>query len=199
MRRQVMARNSLQDIATRLLMLLSPDTRLDELRVCKNEIIGHEEKKSLWVRGGLLKYLTEILILHTGQPGSTPKRHQGRSEQEEARLQAIIVVGSIAQGQYSTGFTRLVPPLRDRTCFSADWRFPLRADVAQLRCQSADLICCAPPRWIIARLVDPSLMSYTHLVGRRHEHVVARLENEMIAQMSLHTINSHALSQNGLP
>ena len=103
MRRQVMARTSLQDIATRLLRLLSPDTRLDELRLCKNEIIGHEEKKSLWVRGGLLKYLVEILSSPTGQAGGTPRRHQARSEQEEARLQAIIVVGSIAQGQYATG------------------------------------------------------------------------------------------------
>lgn len=95
-----MARPSPQSIAFHLPSLSAPDTRLAALRALKNELIGHEEKKDLWVRSGVLRPLRDVLNLRKRPGGSTPKRHQDRSEQEEARLQAIIIVGSIAQGQY---------------------------------------------------------------------------------------------------
>ena len=95
-----MARPSPQSIASHLPSLSAPDTRLAALRALKNELIGHEEKKELWVRSGVLRPLRDVLDLPKRPAGITPKRHQDRSEQEEARLQAIIIVGSIAQGQY---------------------------------------------------------------------------------------------------
>ena len=101
-----MARPSPQSIASHLPSLSSPDTRLAALKALKNELIGHEEKKKLWVRSGVLKPLADVLNAHKvpDGDGTTSRRHQPRSEQEEARLQAIIVVGSIAQGQYLTAF-----------------------------------------------------------------------------------------------
>ena len=94
-----MARPSPQSIAFALPSLTAPDTCLAALRALKNELIGHEEKKELWVRSGVLRPLRDVLSIPKRPDGSTHKRHQGRSEQEEARLQAIVIVGSIAQGQ----------------------------------------------------------------------------------------------------
>ena len=52
------------------------------------------------MRSGVLRPLADVLNLQRGSSGSTPKRHQISSEQEEARLQAIIIVGSIAYGEF---------------------------------------------------------------------------------------------------
>ena len=95
-----MARPSPQSIAFALPSLTAPDNRLAALRALKNELIGHDEKKDLWVRSGVLGPLRDVLSIPKRPDSSTPKRHQGRSEQEEARLQAIVIVGSIAQGQW---------------------------------------------------------------------------------------------------
>ena len=79
--------------------LSSPATRIAALRTLKNEIIGHDEKKETWVRSGVLKPLTTV-IASQKLPGARVDGPIGpRSEQEEARLQAIIVVGSLAQGR----------------------------------------------------------------------------------------------------
>ncbi len=78
------------------------------LRALKNEIIGHEQKKRDWVGLGVLAPLARIL----NTPRANGKRREsngnrsahhgkpafGRTDEEEARLQAIIVVGSLASG-----------------------------------------------------------------------------------------------------
>lgn len=85
-------------IAAQLPSFSSPDTRVAALRALKNELIGHDEKKELWVKSGVLKTLSATLSSGKGPMIHTEKCSESRSEQEEARLQAIIVVGSIAQG-----------------------------------------------------------------------------------------------------
>ena len=136
-----MARPSPQSIASHLPSLSSPDTRLAALKALKNELIGHEEKKKLWVRSGVLRPLADVLNSHKASDGSPSRRHQPRSEQEEARLQAIIVVGSIAQGQYLTSFA----------CHPCAWTLYLLLACLEapathrfcikMGCQSADLLC----------------------------------------------------------
>ncbi|KAI4256582.1 MAG: hypothetical protein L6R42_006128, partial [Xanthoria sp. 1 TBL-2021] len=78
------------------------------LRALKNEIIGHEQKKRDWVGLGVLAPLARIL----NTPRANGKRREsngnrsahngkpafGRTDEEEARLQAVIVVGSLASG-----------------------------------------------------------------------------------------------------
>lgn len=91
-------RSSSSSIAAQLPNFYSSDTRVASLRALKNELIGHDEKKELWVKSGVLKILSTILSSGKGPITHTEKRSEPRSEQEEARLQAIIVVGSIAQG-----------------------------------------------------------------------------------------------------
>lgn len=95
-----MARTSSPSVLAQLPSLLSPDTRVAALRTLKNELIGHDENKELWVRSGVLKPLATVMTSHIPPDMRTNKRAESRSEQEEARLQAIIVVGSLAQGQY---------------------------------------------------------------------------------------------------
>ena len=90
----------------------SPDTRVAALRALKNELIGHDEKKELWVKSGVLKTLSITLDSGKSPTLHSEKRSEPRSEQEEARLQAIIVVGSIAQG----GFREACSPLRQSVC-----------------------------------------------------------------------------------
>jgi len=95
-----MARTSVSSIHAQLPSLLSPDTRVAALRTLKNELIGHDEKKELWVRSGVLKPLATVMTSFVSPDMRTHKRAESRSEQEEARLQAIIIVGSLAQGSY---------------------------------------------------------------------------------------------------
>ncbi|KAL6229203.1 hypothetical protein BDW75DRAFT_225488 [Aspergillus navahoensis] len=74
------------------------------LRGLKNETIGHDQRKETWVRLGLIPILTNVLASRapgkselkngskqSGLPGS-------REEADDACLQAIILVGSLAQG-----------------------------------------------------------------------------------------------------
>ena len=93
--------------------LRSPSSTANQvvaLRALKNDIIGHEEKKQMWVRLGAVVPLARILNTHKGSgkrkykevngDGNFSGRRTVRSEEEEARLQAVIVVGSLAQGRW---------------------------------------------------------------------------------------------------
>ena len=78
------------------------------MRALKNEVIGHEQKKEMWIRLGVLAPIARILNTYKGSgkrkhrdaaSGRGHHKQKGpRTEEEEARLQAIIIVGSIAQG-----------------------------------------------------------------------------------------------------
>lgn len=93
-----MARTLSSSVNSQLPSLSSPNARVAALRALKNELIGHDEKKEVWVRSGVLKSLATVLVPPKASDTRIHKRTEGRSEQEEARLQAIIVVGSLAQG-----------------------------------------------------------------------------------------------------
>ena len=78
------------------------------LRRLKNELIGHQHKKQHWISAGLVPYLRNLLIPSrphakrrqrdvNGAPGSL---FEGpKAENEEARLQAVMIVGSLASGR----------------------------------------------------------------------------------------------------
>ena len=106
-----MVRPSSPSVFAQLPSLLSPDTRVAALRTLKNELIGHDEKKEVWVRSGVLQPLAAVMTSREEPDSRTNKRTEGKSEQEEARLQAIIVVGSLAQGQYAHNPELAVKPI----------------------------------------------------------------------------------------
>lgn len=93
-----MTRPASPSILAQFPSLSSPETRVAALRALKNELIGHDEKKEVWVRSGVLKPLATVISANRSPDNRPSKRTDVRSEQEEARIQAIIVVGSLAQG-----------------------------------------------------------------------------------------------------
>ncbi|PYH90831.1 armadillo repeat protein [Aspergillus ellipticus CBS 707.79] len=92
-----------------LLQLQSADTlsaQAAALRSLKNETIGHDQRKEAWIRWGIIPVLANILAArqHTGKAAATTELNGGAklrypaSEQDEACLQAVIILGSLAQG-----------------------------------------------------------------------------------------------------
>lgn len=76
------------------------------LRCLKNETIGHDQRKECWIRWGIIPMLANILAARQS-PGKGPAsaEHSGgsrlrhpASQEDEARLQAVIILGSLAQG-----------------------------------------------------------------------------------------------------
>lgn len=103
-----MTRPSTPPILSELRSASSPAGQVAALRALKNELIGHEQKKEMWVGLGVLAPIARILNTHKGNGkrrhrelhGSRghSKQRGDRSDEEEARLQAIIIVGSLAHG-----------------------------------------------------------------------------------------------------
>jgi hypothetical protein len=72
------------------------------LRNLKNELIGHDQRKEAYVNAGIIPALAQVLtsrrptVMTTEFNGSTQEK--SKSEELEACLQAILIVGSLAQG-----------------------------------------------------------------------------------------------------
>ena len=104
-----MTRPSTPPILSELRSPSSPATQVAALKALKNEIIGHEQKKEMWIGLGVIAPIARILTSHrcSGKRryrevnGNTDHFDHGRSrtDDEEARLQAIIIVGSLAHGE----------------------------------------------------------------------------------------------------
>ncbi len=113
-----MTRPSTPPILSELRSSSSPAGQVAALRSLKNDIIGHEQKKEMWIGLGVLEPLVRILTSHKGSGKRRPreghasanqtKRRGNRTDEEEARLQAIIILGSLAHGEWedSTGLLR---------------------------------------------------------------------------------------------
>ena len=77
------------------------------LRTLKNELIGHDQRKEAYVAGGIIPALAQVLALRrpgkaaaaesNGSAISQARSYQS-SDESEACLQAILIVGSLAQG-----------------------------------------------------------------------------------------------------
>lgn len=103
-----MTRPSTPPILSELRSPSSPASQVAALRALKNEIIGHEQKKEMWIGLGVVPPIARVLNTHKGSgkrrhreaPAGLryPDRRAGRTDEEEARLQAIIIVGSLAYG-----------------------------------------------------------------------------------------------------
>lgn len=66
------------------------------LRLLKHQIVGHEQTKELWIRQGIVPYLARILCAIGAGIVSKDGAEQGYGE---TRLQATIIVGSLALGE----------------------------------------------------------------------------------------------------
>ncbi|OJJ44141.1 hypothetical protein ASPZODRAFT_135623 [Penicilliopsis zonata CBS 506.65] len=99
-----------------LLQLQSPESLSSQtagLRALKNDIIGHDHRKEAWIGWGIVPVLSHVLAsrlsgdkrfaeleLNGAGAGATQQGLQrtGRTVEDEACVQAIIIVGSLAQG-----------------------------------------------------------------------------------------------------
>jgi hypothetical protein len=91
--------------------LQTPSSTADlvtNLRRLKNELIGHDQRKEDWIGHGIVPVLSRVLTSRkssgkrsresNGDSKASERRHT-RTEEDEACLQAIIIVASLAQGQ----------------------------------------------------------------------------------------------------
>lgn len=88
---------ALQELKT----IPAPEHQLTLLRLLKNDIVGHGQRKEHVVRQGLLDALAQILLSTTKSngkkvaPSHTPDQ---LSLDQDIRLQATLIVGSLANG-----------------------------------------------------------------------------------------------------
>ena len=104
-----MTRRATSPILSELKSASSPAGQIKALRDLKNELIGHEQKKELWVGMGVLTPLARVLDLQKGggkkknrdfdAPDDQINHDSVETNGVEAQLQAIIVLGSLAYGQ----------------------------------------------------------------------------------------------------
>jgi hypothetical protein len=82
--------------------------QIESLRKLKNSIVGHDQMKELAVKQGVLELLVRIVSspLTSEYNGAATGHGQAGAEQDAARLQATIIIGSLASGG-----TAYVPPL----------------------------------------------------------------------------------------
>ena len=103
-----MTRPSTPPLLSELRSPTSPATQVAALRALKNELVGHEQQKEMWVGRGVVAPLSRILNTHyrggkrryREANGALDRvgRTQTTTDEEEARMQAIIIVGSLANG-----------------------------------------------------------------------------------------------------
>lgn len=104
-----MTRASPPPILTELQNPESTESQIAALRKLKNEIIGHEQRKEAWIKWGIVPVLSKILVARGGSgKRGIPTELNGEKQlgqamgtqslEDEACLQAIILVGSFAQG-----------------------------------------------------------------------------------------------------
>ncbi|PYI04218.1 armadillo repeat protein [Aspergillus sclerotiicarbonarius CBS 121057] len=101
-----MTRASAPPLLLQLQSAGSSSAQAAALRSLKNETIGHDQRKESWIRWGIIPVLANILAARQS-PGKGPvsAEHSGgsrlrypTSEEDEACLQAVIILGSLAQG-----------------------------------------------------------------------------------------------------
>jgi len=107
-----MTRSSTPPILVELQNPTSHATQIAALKALKNEIVGHDQKKEAWIGYGILPLLSSVLHARrpsngkrfsrdiNGDSGQVEKR-QPRTEEDEACLQAVIVIGSLASGTFN--------------------------------------------------------------------------------------------------
>lgn len=78
----------------------SPQQQIESLKQLKNNLVGHDQRKEIAVKNGVLESLVAIISTPASgqQNGASTGQGQAWTQQDEARLQAIIILGSLATG-----------------------------------------------------------------------------------------------------
>lgn len=104
-----MTRASAPPLLLQLQSAESISSKVATLRALKNETIGHDQRKEAWIGWGIVPILAEILASRPSCGGSElnggakpQKSPTTRSEEDEACMQAITILGSLAQGIFAS-------------------------------------------------------------------------------------------------
>ncbi|KAH0565742.1 hypothetical protein GP486_000865 [Trichoglossum hirsutum] len=103
-----MTRPAVAPILTQIRNPSSLSSQVSALKALKNELIGHEQKKEMWIGLGIVVPIVH-LIAHSKSSGKRLSRElngngvysqavQEKPDENEARLQATVIVGSLAYG-----------------------------------------------------------------------------------------------------
>lgn len=99
-----MTRAAAPPILVQLQSAESACSQIIALRILKNELIGHDQRKEAYIAGGIIPALAQVLTSRwSGTQFNESISDRDQSAQQalddhEACLQAILVVGSLAQG-----------------------------------------------------------------------------------------------------
>ncbi|KAI9716527.1 MAG: hypothetical protein M1812_005258 [Candelaria pacifica] len=100
-----MTRPATPPILTELRNPSSSSSQVEALKALKHEIIGHEQKKEMWISLGAVTPIVRILATprsHGKRPirlsSSLSNQSNSLTPEDQVRLHATIIVGSIAQG-----------------------------------------------------------------------------------------------------
>jgi hypothetical protein len=110
-----MTRPAVAPILTQIRNPSSLGSQISALKALKNELIGHEQKKEMWIGLGIVIPIVH-LVAHSKGSGKRRSRElngtgiysqvvQEKPDEDESRLQATIIIGSLAYGEstcYST-------------------------------------------------------------------------------------------------
>ena len=87
-----------------------PKSRTDlisALKALKNDIVGNEQKKELWIGLGILEPIARLLATDDLSTSRSEKQHhdyhpilQPLGEEEAIRLHAVSIIGSLAHGEW---------------------------------------------------------------------------------------------------
>jgi hypothetical protein len=78
----------------------SPQQQIESLKQLKNNLVGHDQRKEIAVKNGVLESLVAVISTSGSgeQNGTSTGQAQAWTQQDEARLQATIILGSLATG-----------------------------------------------------------------------------------------------------
>lgn len=71
---------------------------MTSLRTLKNELIGHDQRKEAYVGAGIIPALARVLASSRPTGKAATAEFDQNSEDAQACLQAILIVGSLIQG-----------------------------------------------------------------------------------------------------
>lgn len=104
-----MTQSSLPPLFDELQHPTNSATQLAALKALKNELIGHELRKSAWINYGIIPILSRILSSRRGHTGKRATREllgygfQGRrntlSDEDASCVEAVVILGILAHGK----------------------------------------------------------------------------------------------------
>lgn len=104
--------SSSQPILAQILQPSSPTEHITALRALKNDIIGHQQRKEAWIGLGILDSIVQASASQESRQGSRSGQEpaedvESLSEEENLRLQALSILGSLAYGKQPSSQIKL--------------------------------------------------------------------------------------------